>query len=175
MFEEFLNFTGVECDAEINGIDEFYSLFNGKSFLYGMYRLFKTSDIGRWTAITEEAFPAYKNRISVFGFDWLGRIFGVKKETQTVLMFEPGTGDVLDLSCTVEDFHDVEIAEYNDDSLASEFFDEWFEKNNKYELKYNECAGYKVPLFLNGEDVAENLEVSDMEVYWELMSSLMQI
>lgn len=30
--------------------------------------------------------------------------------------------------------------------------------NDNYILKKNECVGYKVPLFLNGEDEIENLE-----------------
>lgn len=42
-------------------------------------------------------------------------------------------------------------------------------------LKYNECAGYKIPLFLNGDDIVDNLEVSDMEVYWEIMMPLINL
>lgn len=99
----------------------------------------------------------------------------MNKKTETVLLFEPGTGEVLDIPASFEDFHNVEIADYHEDSLASDFFDEWFSNNNNYVLKNNECAGYKVPLFLNGDDVAENLEVSDMEVYWEMMAPLMNI
>lgn len=33
----------------------------------------------------------------------------------------------------------------------------------------------KVPLFLNGEDELDNLEVSDMEVYWEIMMPLLHL
>lgn len=36
-------------------------------------------------------------------------------------MFEPGTGEVFDIPVTIEDFHNVEIVEYHEDSLASEF------------------------------------------------------
>ena len=172
MFEKFLNFVGYENNEKINNTDEFCRLLNGKSFLNGMYRLFKTDEIEKWTAITEQSFPLYKGRISVFGYDWLGRVFGLNKERGTVLLFEPGTGEVLDIPASFEDFHNIEIVEYNEDSLASNFFNEWFLKNNKYELKNSECAGYKVPLFLNGDDAIENLEVSDMEVYWEIICSL---
>lgn len=171
MFEVFLDFVGYEKGEKINSESEFFELFNGKTFLNGMYRLFKKDDIEKWTAITEEAFPLYKGRFTVFGYDWLGRIFGLDKSKGTVLLFEPGTGEVLDIPASFEDFHEVEIAEYSGDSLASDFFEEWFSNNNKYELKYGECAGYKVPLFLNGDDTAENLEVSDMEVYWGIMAS----
>ena len=30
-------------------------------------------------------------------------------------------------------------------------------------------SAYKVPLFMGGEDSVENLEDSDMEVYWGVM------
>lgn len=53
--------------------------------------------------------------------------------------------------------------------------EEWFEANNNFVLPINKCVGYKVPLFLNGEDDIENLEVSDMEVYWEIMMPLMNL
>ena len=175
MFEKFLDFVGCQENEKISGMKEFCELLNGKSFLNGMYRLFKTDDIEKWTAITEQAFPLYKGRFSVFGYDWLGRIFALNKKTGTVLLFEPGTGEVLDIPASFEDFHNVEIADYNEDSLASDFFKKWFFQNNKYELKNSECAGYKVPLFLNGDDVIENLEVSDMEVYWEIMMPLMNM
>jgi len=36
------------------------------------------------------------------------------------------------------------------------------------EVRYGECIGHKVPLFLNGSDTIDNYEVTDMEVYWEL-------
>jgi len=61
-------------------------------------------------------------------------------------------------------FHDSEIPQYHDACLASEFFNEWFEANGNFVLPHNKCVGYKVPLFLNGEDDIENLEASDMEV-----------
>ena len=35
-----------------------------------------------------------------------------------------------------------------------------------------ECVGYKVPLFLGGEDSLEKMEVSDMEVYWDMTDQL---
>ena len=63
----------------------------------------------------------------------------------------------------------------HDACLASEFFNEWFEANGNFVLPHNKCVGYKVPLFLNGEDDIENLEVSDMEVYWEIMMPLMNL
>ena len=92
-----------------------------------------------------------------------------------IITLKEGAG----LNATVKDIaenpHNVEIVEYHEDSLASEFFNEWYEKQEHYVLKHNECAGYKVPLFLNGDDVVDNLEISDMEVYWEIMMPLINL
>jgi hypothetical protein len=73
------------------------------------------------------------------------------------------------------DFHDILAPEYPQDCFAFNFFNKWFEASGHYVLKYDQCVGYKVPLFLNGQDELENLEVSDMEVYWEIMMPLMNI
>lgn len=71
--------------------------------------------------------------------------------------------------------HNTEIAEFSDDCLAAGFFSEWYEASGHYELLHSQCAGYKVPLFLNGQDTLDNLEVSDMEVYWEIMAPLINL
>ena len=59
--------------------------------------------------------------------------------------------------------------------MAANFFSEWYEASDYYELPHNKCVGYKVPLFLNGEDVLDNLEVSDIEVCWEIMEPLINL
>jgi hypothetical protein len=40
--------------------------------------------------------------------------------------------------------------------------------------KLNECVGYKVPSFFGGKDVLENMELSDLDVYWTLMQQLIR-
>ena len=86
MFEKFIDFVGYPKNEKVNNVNEFYELLNGKSFLNGMYLLFKIDDIEKWTAITEQSFPLYKGRFLVFGYDWLGRISGLNKGTGTVLL-----------------------------------------------------------------------------------------
>ncbi len=69
--------------------------------------------------------------------------------------------------------HDEEIADYSEDSLASDFFEEWYESDDGCDIPHDKCVGYKVPLFLNGEDNISNLELSDMDVYWNIMGQMM--
>ncbi len=172
VFEQFKKFVGLNDGNNYDSAEGFLASVGGMTFLNGMYRVFAPSETGKWQKIVEEAFPAYKNQMNVFAFDWLGRVFALSREKDKVLLMEPGTGEVLAIPADIVEFHDVEIAEYSEDSLASEFFDEWYEANQHYVLKHNECAGYRVPLFLNGDDNIGNLEVSDMEVYWGIMSQL---
>ena len=117
----------------------------------------------------------FANIIKVFGYDWMGRHFAVDTRNGTVLLMEPGTGEVLSLPTDFVDFHNTEIVEFSDDCLAAGFFSEWYEASGHYELLHSQCAGYKVPLFLNGQDTLDNLEVSDMEVYWEIMAPLINL
>jgi hypothetical protein len=44
---------------------------------------------------------------------------------------------------------------------------------NTQPLDHNKCVGYKVPLFLGGEDEISNLDELDMEVYWSIIGQLM--
>lgn len=41
--------------------------------------------------------------------DWLGRQFAINIDTNTILLFEPGTGEVLDILGDFYNFHNVEI------------------------------------------------------------------
>ena len=172
MFVKFFDYVGIENINEINDIDSFLKKMSGKTFKEGIYRIHNYDEIEKWTKIVEEAFPKYKGHIRVFGYDWLGRNFAINLDTNTILLFEVGTGEVLDIPANFLDFHNIEIAEYHQDSLASIFFEEWYKSSKNYTLSHNECVGYKVPLFLNSNDDISNLEVSDMEVYWVLMGQL---
>ena len=68
-------------------------------------------------------------------------------------------------------FLNEEIPLYADACLAKSFFAEWMNNFGK-SIVYGRCAGYKVPLFLGGEDSVNNLEDSDMEVYWSVLTQV---
>lgn len=160
------------------GFIELMNSLGGKSFNKGLYRLHQIDNIMKWNSIIVQAFPEFKGRITCFGFDWLGRQFALDSERiengqPQILMFEPGTAEVLEVPCDFIQFHEEEIPDYHDACLASEFFQEWMSRNPD-SIKDNECIGYKVMLFLGGEDKVENLEKSDLEVYWEICSQLIQ-
>lgn len=183
MFEGFCKFFSInEVSNVIKGnnsmevLNKLLNTFGGKSFNKGLYRLHPLSDVDKWNNNVIQAFPEFNGRITCFGYDWLGRQFALDNQRlengqPQILMFEPGTGEVLEIPRNIVQFHDEEIPEYHDSCLASEFFEDWI-SSNPDGLKHNECVGYKVMLFLGGEDTLRNLEKGDMDVYWSICSQL---
>ena len=155
-----------------SGFTDLMSTHGGTTFNNGLYRLHAVQDIMKWSKLIEEEFTNYKDRAICFGYDWLGRHFALDKnrienEQMLILLFEPGAGEVMQIPVDFKNFHNEELVEYQNEALASEFYMEWV--NTKTGTpSHSQCVGYKVPLFLNGSDTVENLELSDMEVYWSI-------
>ena len=147
------------------------------SFDNAVYRIHRTEDIPAWTKNVENALPQYAGRIVCFGFDWLGRHFALNKakienNQMTVLLLEPGTGETLDIPASFSDFHNIDLVQYRNDVVASDFHAEWIGNKGSVPM-HDQCVGYKVPLFLNGSDTVDNLEISDMDVYWSICGQLL--
>jgi hypothetical protein len=84
---------------------------------------------------------------------------------------DPGGGEYLTTDCPLSEWHDAVAGE--EDPLAYPFYQEWRAANPAAGLLgYGQAIGYKVPLFLGGEDEVHNLEVCDREVYFELCTQL---
>jgi len=152
----------------------FIDQFGGQSFENGLYRVIRGEDRETWLARVASVFPAYADRIICFGFDWLGRVFAIdygEPRESDILLFEPGTTMALEIPMSLAEFHNVELVEDPDPALASEFYARWIDSGGSAPA-YSECVGYKIPLFLNGEDDTPNLEVSDIDVYWHVISEL---
>ncbi len=176
MLKIFLMFFDVNTKIEYSGdlYNDFIMQLGGRSFGYGLFNSFSKDNVSKWTEIVGEAYPEFKNLFKIFGYDWLGRCFGIDLRENTygnILMFEIGTNDVLEIPCSFDTFLNEEIPLYTDACLAKAFFDEWTKYSNK-EIVYGRCVGYKVPLFLGGEDSINNLEDSDMEVYWSVITQI---
>lgn len=159
------------------GMADFLSMHAGGSYERGLYRIHSVTDMQRWTTIATEAFPDFRQRILCFGFDWLGRMFALDFARKTngqflVLMLEPGTGQALEIPATFMDFHNQELVQYQNEALAVEFYKVWQASGGEFPA-FEQCVGYKKPLFLNGSDTVENLEITDMEVYWSIAGQLL--
>lgn len=159
------------------GLEEFIYAFSGISFNNGLYRVHSVESIDIWNGIVGEAFPKFADRIYCFGYDWLGRQFALdaarlSAKEPLVLMFEPGTGEVLEMPVNFVQFHEDEIVNYANEALALDFYNSWLSSGYS-PPSYNQCISYKKPLFLGGSDTLDNLEPMDLEVYWVLISQLL--
>lgn len=151
--------------------------YGGCSFGGGIYRLYGAEEIETWTASVHESFPEYAGRVRCFGRDWLCNQFCLDQQRlqggeSLVLLFDIGTGEVLKIPATFESFHSGLIVEDPEAILAEEFFGRWRAIDSR-PLSATECVGYKVPLFLGGQDEVSNLERSDASVYWHLMAQML--
>ncbi|HIF6190235.1 TPA: T6SS immunity protein Tdi1 domain-containing protein [Vibrio parahaemolyticus] len=88
-------------------------------------------------------------------------------------MFEPGTGEALEIPVNFAQFHEDELVNYTNEALAVEFFSEWLATGNEPPAS-SQCVGYKKPLFLGGADIVANLELIDLEVYWGISGQLLE-
>ena len=90
---------------------------SGKRFGHGLFNSFSKDNVKKWTEIVSEAYPEFQNLFKIFGYDWLGRCFGIDLRKSTygnILMFEIGTNDVLEIPCTFDKFLNEEIPLYAD-------------------------------------------------------------
>lgn len=174
MFDNFYNFFSVcQSESELKNVNEFIEFYQGKSFKNGLFRLHNKTCVAKWNEIVTDAFPQAKNSIECFGYDWLGRQYAVYNGTKTVFIFEPGTGYALNTETTMEDFLSNEITNDDGAALCFDFFKKWKECNSD-EIGLDDCVGYKVPLFLGGDDEISNLEITNMEVYWGICGQLIR-
>ena len=86
-------------------------------------------------------------------------------------MFEPGTGEVLEIPVPFALIHDEELVDYSNEALASDFYASYL-ANGGVPPEHRQCVGYRTPLFLGGEDDLPNLELIDTDVYWHLAGQL---
>lgn len=175
MFRKFEDFFGETTKKQWSIVQSpyrrFVARFGGKQFAHGLFNAFTETDIYKMEAMVYKAYPEFANKTLLFGYDWLGRIYGITKKNgkEMIMQFEIGSLDVIRIPCDFLTFLNEEIPQYHKECLASEYFEQW--KTIGDPPRYGRCIGYKVPLFLGGKDALENLEDSDMEVYWHILSS----
>ena len=146
-------------------------------FLGGAYRLHHSDDVARFTELAAEAFPEFATRITCLGADWAGNQFAtdedrVVRAERQILLLEPGIGEVLQIPCGLDTFHDGILVEEPDATAGYGFFQKWLAAGGAAP-RYDECVGYKKPLFLGGADEVSNLELGDFEVYWSVCGQVL--
>ena len=83
---------GALPDLDIPGLSELIARFGGTSFNRGLYRIVRASDLDKWNEPVSLGFPEFADRMTCFGYDWLGREFAadaqrLEQGEPLVLMF----------------------------------------------------------------------------------------
>jgi hypothetical protein len=154
---------------------EFFDEFGGATLGGGFYRFH--------TAVTSQVSDAacaglisgFAGRMRCFAVDWLGREIAADVRPgrrQKVIIVDPGGGEHLTTPCDLDDWHDA-VADPELDPLAWPFYAAWREVNPAFgELGFDQAIGYRVPLFLGGEDQVTNLEATPRELYFDICTQL---
>lgn len=156
--------------VENENLEYLFSNFGGLSIDFGAFRIHTYESAKKWTDIIVESFPAHKNKITAYGFDWMGRQFAIDND-DVVHMFDGSTGEEFEMEQTLEGFFNEELVDYGVETLDIDNYKFW--NTGKISLKHNEIVAFKIPLALGGEDSIENYHIIDAEVDWEINKQLL--
>lgn len=145
----------------------------GRSFSDGLYRTHTEESSRRLFGEIDRTFPGAPPHTAPYGYDWLGRQFCARANhpDATSLIFEPGTGEVLEVPVSFAAIHDKELVDYRNEALASDFYAAYLVARGQ-PPDSAQCVVYGIPLFLGGEDGVPSLELVDLDVYWHLTRQL---
>ncbi|WP_050502189.1 T6SS immunity protein Tdi1 domain-containing protein [Streptomyces monomycini] len=143
----------------------------GTTFAHGFLRFHTPESAAESAASCARLIDGFEGSFHPFAFDWLGREVALDvragETRRLVIVVDPGGGEYLGTECDLDEWHEVVAGE--DDALAFSFYEEWRAAvPSAGALRRDQAVGYKVPLFLGGEDEVENLHLVDREVYFEL-------
>jgi hypothetical protein len=184
MFEKFINNFEVtisqneENDKELLNLNpdslfELLELHGGKTLNNGLYRVHTFKSSIQWASIIGQYFNGHKSKIYPYGFDWMGRQFCISRDCNKLqIMFDISTIEYFELEQELELLHDEDFVNETESMLSSDLFIQVLKFCNRESIEYNECLGYKVPLFLGGADNIENYSIIDIEMYWDMQYQL---
>ena len=164
--------------AQVPGFRELMEQAAGARFGLAIYRLHTSESAAHADSLVAGAYPELAAQAQCFGYDWYGCQYALDHNRRQgaeplIIIFEPGTGEVLHIPETFLSFHQG-IDRYRD-VLADDLFEGWAASSPEYvPLPMDLCVGYRVPLFLGGSDTPDNFEVVDIDVYWTISGQLIQ-
>lgn len=165
----------ITSDAVDRGVPEpltgLFQQMAGTTLSHGFLRFHTPESAAKSAAACARLIDGFEGSFHPFAFDWLGREVAldirVGETRRLVIVVDPGGGEYLGTECDLDEWHEVVAGE--EDALAFSFYEEWRAADpSAGALSRDQAVGYKVPLFLAGEDEVENLHLVDREVYFEL-------
>lgn len=166
----------ASAESVAGGISSLLTSYGGCSFRNGLYRLHTPALGERWSGLVGEAFPKYRSGVYCFGYDWLGRQFvldssRIKDGQAHILLLDIGFNEALQIPTNFTQFHNEELPGYSNEALAESFYLDWLSNGGEVPAM-SQCVAYRIPPTLGGKDEIQNLELSDMEVYWGLLGQI---
>jgi hypothetical protein len=160
------------------GLQPFLEQRAGQSIHDGLYRVVDQATYSLGQEFVQAGFPHLAARVQCFGYDWLGSLFCLDSARMVnggrgVLLLEPGTGKELAIPVNLESFHDEMVFPQPHALFCQDFYFRWLASGGSAPGP-DQCVGYKKPLFLGGKDEVENLELSDLDVYWTISAQLIR-
>ena len=166
-----------ESGGDVNSLPgvlaECFRDMGGKTLADGFYRFHVPRSAEASNRRCASLISGFDGKFYCFAFDWFGRELAVdlRKPDGDVIVVDPGGGEYLRSDTPFSIWHDVVAGE--DDPLAYPYYLEWRAANPGVgSFRFDQCAGYLVPLFLGGEDDVSNLSLTDREVYFEICVQL---
>ena len=147
-------------------LDNFISNIGGTSFENGLFRIHTKGSEYIWSQVINEFFPFYKNKYTLFGYDWMGRHYAVSRNPfdKIIYMFDDSVNKVYELEQNIENFFNEDLVEYCDETLNMPIF----RQLEIIKLDNEKCYSFKKPLSLGGLDEITNYTLSDMMVAWNI-------
>ncbi len=169
-----------EFTALATGMPEVMSRFGGYTFRDGLYRLHTAASARIADERVREAWPArFAGRTACFGFNWRGDQFSLdplrpdEDGEPQVMFYDFGTGDAWEVPATFLGFHDEILVDTAETAVEVSGFEQWRQQYpGMVPLAHEACVGYRVPLYLGGEDDLSNAEVSDVDVYMSMVAGI---
>jgi hypothetical protein len=141
-------------ELRIAQVRQLITVYGGTSYGGGIYRICDAKDAQHWTLAVRRFFPSESADVEAFGPDWQGNVLGYRGGTAPcVFLFQPGTGDVFEVSDSVEKFHNEELTEHAEEALSLGLWNEW--RSGPPAPDRSQCVAYRKPVFLGGDVAVE--------------------
>lgn len=176
MFNKFLEFFDAANKSYSKESEDIYLDFimnySKESFGSGLFRVVDFNNLDYFKKLVKNCFNELPDDIRVIGFDWLGRMFvSSSVADEKIYMCDAGSHEILEIPLGIEKFLNDEVPEYTDELFALNFYKIYISQVGILP-SYSQCIGYRQPLFLGGADDISNIEVIDLDVYWNIMSQI---
>jgi len=145
------------------------------SYPYNLIRFHLPKDSIKWNNAVEYAFPEFKTRVHCVASTWIGKQISLDRANQNerMLILDIGIGEAFEIECAPKIFFKEKSVVRNDLLFDTDLYLAW-RKTCSDTIPEGQCCGFKVPLYLGGKYSVDNMEITDLEVYWHLFGQLFQ-